>query len=701
MPAQRTIHGPLPHMHSSFIPSLSASLSARTKQPLTDTDMALAFRVTLLSSDRHDGLPERQLSLVPYEPFTIGRASTNSMKPNLMMAADNAFIDSPVISRSHASLTLRLCPPAIHITDNDSMHGTMVNGTRLHPRTPTRLNDGDLLQFGLDVTRNDRKLPSLTFCLQADALALEYFVARKYTFHAPSFDTLEPESSSSRATTLTAFNNVFTVPDSDDDEDQPVDLHKEVDIKDRDTTNEWPPSEPLRSRLGSQANPVPIDDADEFVPPRMTQMPDSDNQGPAVLDRPMNLAAIATSSVGALLDHSDEFDEDPSVDPHYEGSVCSSDAEDVDGFSCFSSGPESDMDIASDMDARTDFEVSDDEGHEAGEEEDDYELNDVDEEDDHGIDDDEKNNENMDSTCRMKMEAMLNQEPQDLPPIPAVDPALAPDAQAAPHLEGLFAPNIEAQVPQAMPRVTSAAESPSNTYKMGPFVANHGNYTFGCVDSTLPYGGESSKVGHPGPFEYVSPYMPRETGPFVAAPFDLPTSNAGLPHAERYAFEPYVYTCFPPTPPKRREPAAIPSAVPVPALSAQVPMDHDSSFQPARRTKVSIPEIVEEAPAQQPLTPTSVSGSLKRKADDMEEEDTPEAVAEPLPSSSPTSSDLESAPLPEASAPPSPPPSIQERPRKRLRTALGTVAKMSAYLIPSTAIAVGMLTQLPDAFFQG
>jgi len=131
------------------------SASAHTSAPA-------AIEVTLRCADKLDDFDTRVLSLTPGSRIPIGRASKNSSKPELMMSKHNGFIDSPVISREHAVLTASTSPPApcVYITDNGSMHGTLVNGNKLEPQKPYRLSNGDHLQFGANVTREQRMLPS-------------------------------------------------------------------------------------------------------------------------------------------------------------------------------------------------------------------------------------------------------------------------------------------------------------------------------------------------------------------------------------------------------------------------------------------------------------------------------------------------------------------------------------------------------------
>ncbi|KAF1830864.1 hypothetical protein BDW02DRAFT_558056 [Decorospora gaudefroyi] len=171
------------------------------------------FRIVLRDLKRYDTYETREFDLPMNSTFPIGRSSKNATKRDLIPGPDNAFIDSPVISREHAELSANANSgrPEVYISDSNSMHGTFLNGHRLQPCIPSKLNYGDLLQFGSDVNRNE-----------------EYFVARTYTF----------ESQLARP-----FSLGFAVPDPDSEE------------------------EDIMERRGSQTDPLVIDDSDAASDP--------------------------------------------------------------------------------------------------------------------------------------------------------------------------------------------------------------------------------------------------------------------------------------------------------------------------------------------------------------------------------------------------------------------------------------------------
>jgi hypothetical protein len=194
-----------------------------------------AFRIILRDIDGYEGIESREFDLSLGGTFPIGRASKNTTKKDLMPAASNAYIDSPVISRDHAVLSAnaQLGTPHVFITDAGSMHGTMVNGERLPAHKPKQLASGDKLQFGIDVNRNEgthvpHRFPCSPSSCNADMASLpEFFVARKYQFESHLARPQAP------------FSLGFTVPDSDEEEVGGTTL-----------------------RQGSQNNPLTIDESD-------------------------------------------------------------------------------------------------------------------------------------------------------------------------------------------------------------------------------------------------------------------------------------------------------------------------------------------------------------------------------------------------------------------------------------------------------
>lgn len=98
-----------------------------------------------------------------------------------MGALDNAWFDSPVMSRHHAELSLnvddnvRTPNPAfqkhyvltssqtVEIMDVGSMHGTFLNSDGLTQYEPAVINDNDIVVFGTRVTRGSESIPACAF----------------------------------------------------------------------------------------------------------------------------------------------------------------------------------------------------------------------------------------------------------------------------------------------------------------------------------------------------------------------------------------------------------------------------------------------------------------------------------------------------------------------------------------------------------
>jgi len=105
---------------------------------------------------------ERVINLNPHKSsIKIGRASKSVLK-GLLGAADNAWFDSPVMSRNHAEIAFNKFTHAITIQDTNSMHGTFVNGQKLHNGSEV-VGNGDTVVFGNEVRRGFESFPACSF----------------------------------------------------------------------------------------------------------------------------------------------------------------------------------------------------------------------------------------------------------------------------------------------------------------------------------------------------------------------------------------------------------------------------------------------------------------------------------------------------------------------------------------------------------
>ncbi|KAI1466148.1 uncharacterized protein F4812DRAFT_436098 [Daldinia caldariorum] len=155
-------------------------------------------------------IPKRQFVLSRQNPsIRIGRASKVPTK-GFVASIDNAWFDSPVMSRNHAELVLDLdsIPKSVLIKDIGSLHGTfhiphdgIGKEMRLEQQRPVRLSDGDCLRFGTDIFRTKETFPPCS---------VEFYMIGEE--HEPPSEDIP--------TTNQSPNRTFTIPDDDlDDED--------------------------------------------------------------------------------------------------------------------------------------------------------------------------------------------------------------------------------------------------------------------------------------------------------------------------------------------------------------------------------------------------------------------------------------------------------------------------------------------------
>ncbi|KAI1336117.1 hypothetical protein F5Y15DRAFT_219459 [Xylariaceae sp. FL0016] len=158
--------------------------------------------IITLSSRTPGPIAERRIVLTRAVPsIRVGRASKVSSK-GFVAAIDNAWFESPVMSREHAMITADFDsdPTTISIKDTKSLHGTYVTAKNDHhserkvdPERPENLTDGDTVRFGIDISRSKETFPPCTvdFHLEVDADRDSHLA-----------------------------NRVFTVPDGVDDEEE-------------------------------------------------------------------------------------------------------------------------------------------------------------------------------------------------------------------------------------------------------------------------------------------------------------------------------------------------------------------------------------------------------------------------------------------------------------------------------------------------
>ncbi|KAI9048669.1 hypothetical protein LZ554_007500 [Drepanopeziza brunnea f. sp. 'monogermtubi'] len=143
--------------------------------------------VSLIDLNGDCSIPNRTIALNhKNNSVPIGRAS-KTVNKGILAAEDNAWFDSPVVSRNHAKLKMDFNSKKLTIEDIGSMHGTFLNHKQLLSDDPTVINNGDDLVFGTEVKRGPETFSACSFRV--------YYITAPYkasnTFAFP--DSSEPE----------------------------------------------------------------------------------------------------------------------------------------------------------------------------------------------------------------------------------------------------------------------------------------------------------------------------------------------------------------------------------------------------------------------------------------------------------------------------------------------------------------------------
>ncbi|KXX80569.1 hypothetical protein MMYC01_202248 [Madurella mycetomatis] len=108
--------------------------------------------------------PERRIILNRGKSsIAIGRASKVPSK-GFVAAQDNAWFDSPVMSRQHAEIVANINTKKVEIRDLGSLHGTFLNGDdkRLPDMEFFELKESDTLTFGVPIMRGTEQFSPTT-----------------------------------------------------------------------------------------------------------------------------------------------------------------------------------------------------------------------------------------------------------------------------------------------------------------------------------------------------------------------------------------------------------------------------------------------------------------------------------------------------------------------------------------------------------
>src|SRR5690242_19766862 len=241
-----------------------------------------AFHIVLKQEEGFDVHDTREFDLALEAKFPIGRASKNQTKGYLLPAKHNVYIDSPVVSREHAILTADAASgsPQVFVTDTKSMHGTYVNGHPLVPYEATRLSNGDKLQFGVNVNRNDSKLHLHLQAKLTDNCSAGYFMAYKYTFNAELVNA-EP------------FSRGFTVPEAESEDEE---------------------LEFIPTDRGSQLNPLVLDESDAELEAEDAENVEAAEHSEDNAD--VTMAHVDEKEIVEIIDFAENEDAEDSVDAY-------------------------------------------------------------------------------------------------------------------------------------------------------------------------------------------------------------------------------------------------------------------------------------------------------------------------------------------------------------------------------------------------
>ncbi|KPM42063.1 hypothetical protein AK830_g4502 [Neonectria ditissima] len=119
--------------------------------------------VTLTSFDAPSSfsIPDRRFFLTKEKPsMSIGR--TSKRNSSFEAAKNNAWFDSPVMSRDHAQFLLDVENRKVYIKDIGSLHGTFKNELRIARNARYPMETGDIIRFGIAIERGSDKYPPCT-----------------------------------------------------------------------------------------------------------------------------------------------------------------------------------------------------------------------------------------------------------------------------------------------------------------------------------------------------------------------------------------------------------------------------------------------------------------------------------------------------------------------------------------------------------
>ncbi|KAL8725857.1 MAG: hypothetical protein Q9166_007103 [cf. Caloplaca sp. 2 TL-2023] len=209
---------------TSGVPDTHSEATRLDQHRLTDLSLVV---VRLIPQDK-DGECTRVITLEPsYKSVYIGRASKTPSK-GLIAAPENAWFDSPIMSRTHGKMFLT-DTGVVQLKDLGSTHGTFHRLKRLAATETCELRDGDRVTFGSTITSGPVTYHARNFTVELSATCGQQEPQSsssskssvKSGFRVPEVDSgsLSSDSEDDDCEILDSHPRTFSVPSSGDEQD--------------------------------------------------------------------------------------------------------------------------------------------------------------------------------------------------------------------------------------------------------------------------------------------------------------------------------------------------------------------------------------------------------------------------------------------------------------------------------------------------
>ncbi|KAL8784057.1 MAG: hypothetical protein Q9213_004184 [Squamulea squamosa] len=301
------------------LPKASTSIMATKQQGKYPSSSQLLTTIVKLVPQGDDTDFTRVILLSPSaNSVFIGRASKTASK-GLVAAPDNAWFDSPIMSRQHGKISVT-SSGVVQLQDLGSTHGTWVQNKRLTAKEICDLQDGVRITFGSTVASGPVTYHARSFIVELPAscgqqeppTSSNFKGSERSGFRVPDdkYESLSDGSEAGDCQIMASHPRTFSVPSSGDevdDSDDDVDLVNStsedfglpaskshrlsnaknpwfIGVKDQPSTTE--------SQAGSAMDPIELDQA-----PRMVDQLDYDTDEedePAKLGKDANINGHST-----------------------------------------------------------------------------------------------------------------------------------------------------------------------------------------------------------------------------------------------------------------------------------------------------------------------------------------------------------------------------------------------------------------------